>query len=252
MDKEKASETEYDKPIAYDVDGRPLYARPYDQQQRSDNNTQVVYVARPTDPKKQTISDATKLKHDHSNQVFPGLNLSEGEYVISAVRRHPIGLFLPFLIGLFLITLAFVMLFNLDLTLQSFQFSDYVVNPEIVSLSIILFIFLVMVGTYVAYYVYTSNKFFLTNESVIQEIQTGPFAKHEQTVSLADIEDASFSQNGIIQQMFNYGSIRLSTEGDETTYRFSYVSNPKGHIAVLNNAVEAFKNGRPVEDNKIN
>jgi hypothetical protein len=81
---------------------------------------------------------------------------------------------------------------------------------------------------------------------VIQEIQTSLFTKHEQTVSLVNIEDASFVQRGILQTMLNYGSIRLSTEGDETTYRFSYVANPKEQIAVLNNAVEAFKNGRPV------
>jgi len=101
---------------------------------------------------------------------------------------------------------------------------------------------------FVVYYVYVNNKFFLTNESVIQEIQVSLFSRHEQTVSLGNIEDASYSQHGIIQQIFNYGSIRLSTEGDETTYRFTYVANPKQHIATLNNAVEAFKNGRPVDN----
>jgi len=99
---------------------------------------------------------------------------------------------------------------------------------------------------YIAYYVYVSNKLFLTNESVIQEIQLSLFSHREQTVSLANIEDASYEQHGIIQQLFNYGSIRLSTEGDETTYHFSYVANAEQHIATLNNAVEAFKNGRPV------
>lgn len=44
-----------------------------------------------------------------------------------------------------------------------------------------------------------------------------------------------------------YGSLRLSTEGDETTYRFSFVENPSKQVALLNNAVEAFKNGRPVD-----
>ena len=91
------------------------------------------------------------------------------------------------------------------------------------------------------------NQFFLTNESVIQEIQRGLFSRHEQTVSLGSIEDASFEQNGLLQTMLNYGSIRLSTEGEETTYRFYFVSNPKEQIARLNNAVESFKNGRPVE-----
>jgi len=47
--------------------------------------------------------------------------------------------------------------------------------------------------------------------------------------------------------MLDYGTIRLSTEGEETTYRFSYVANPRGHVARLNNAIEAFKNGRPVD-----
>src|SRR5690606_1566121 len=95
-------------------------------------------------------------------------------------------------------------------------------------------------------YVYTHNRFILTNESVIQQIQSSIFAQTEQTVSLANIEDANFSQEGIWQHMFNYGSIRLSTQGDENTYRFTFVANPRDHLAVLNNAVEAFKNGRPV------
>jgi len=103
----------------------------------------------------------------------------------------------------------------------------------------------------VAYYVYVNNKFFLTNESVIQEIQVSLFARKEQTVSLANIEDASYTQHGIIQTIFNYGSVRLSTQGDETTYRFTYVARPKEHIETLNNAVEAFKNGRPVDPDEI-
>ena len=101
-------------------------------------------------------------------------------------------------------------------------------------------------GLYIAIWVYMQNRFFLTNESVIQEIQISLFSKREQTVSLMNIEDSSYSQKGILQTLFNYGSIRLSTEGDETTYRFSYVADPKNQVAVLNNAVEAFKNGRPV------
>ena len=116
----------------------------------------------------------------------------------------------------------------------------------VASVPILLFALLVSLGTYVAYYVYNNNRFFLTNESVIQVIQPSLFTHDEQTVSLGNIEDASYTQQGVIQQLFNFGSIRLSTEGDETTYRFTYVANPKQHIATLNNAVEAFKNGRPV------
>ncbi len=107
-------------------------------------------------------------------------------------------------------------------------------------------IILIGIFGYISSWVYMRNTFYLTNESVIQEIQHGVFSKHEQTVSLGSIEDASYRQFGIWQSMFNYGTIRLSTEGEETTYKFQYVSNPKKQIAVLNNAIECFKNGRPV------
>jgi uncharacterized membrane protein YdbT with pleckstrin-like domain len=110
-----------------------------------------------------------------------------------------------------------------------------------------MFSLLFAIGGYIAVWVFKNNRFFLTNESAIQEIQTSLFARREQTVSLANIEDASYRQQGIIQMLFNYGTIRLSTQGDETTYGFTYVVDPRSQIALLNNAVEAFKNGRPIE-----
>jgi len=142
--------------------------------------------------------------------------------------------------------LAVTILFNFDIIAESLSLSESAASFWTIFFPILLFCILIGLGMYVIYYVYINNKFFLTNESVIQEIQVSLFSRREQTVSLANIEDASYRQENLIQTLFNYGSIRLSTEGDETTYRFTYVANPKHHIATLNNAVEAFKNGRPV------
>ena len=77
------------------------------------------------------------------------------------------------------------------------------------------------------------------------------FSKKEQTISLLNIEDASFRQSGLLQTFLNYGSLRLSTQGDETTYRFNYVADPGRQVALLNNAIEAFKNGRPVDQGDL-
>jgi hypothetical protein len=244
MEKEKTTQTDYDRPVAYDTNGRPLYARP---QSSGSSAASVVHVTRPTKPEKPVISEEIRLKHERSKQMFPDLNLSEGEYVITVVRRHPIGLFVPFTLGIFLISLSFTVLFNYSFVAKSIGISNSV-DPTLVISFILLFIFFVIIGTCIAYYVYTSNRFVLTNESVIQDIKTAIFNEQEQTISLADIEDASYTQNGIIQQLFDYGVIRLSTEGEETTYYFPYVSRPRQHIAVINNAIEAFKNGCPVDE----
>jgi len=107
---------------------------------------------------------------------------------------------------------------------------------------------LTLLGGYIAAFVYNANRFYMTNESVIQNIQFGLFTNHQQTVSLGNVEDASYMRHGIIQTIFDYGTIRLSTQGDETTYRFTFAAKPEKQVAKLNNAVEAFKNGRPVYD----
>lgn len=234
------------QPVAYDAEGRPLYAHPPKQTVNQEHN--VVHMTRMMEPIKQKISPEVQRKHERSMRLYPFLNLSEGEYVIRAVRRHPIGLIIPMAIGVILLTLSLSVLFNYAAIADSLNFRGAMADPASVTLPIVLFSVLVVLGMYIVYYVYVNNKFFLTNESVIQEIQVSLFSRHEQTVSLANIEDASFRQENIIQHLFNYGSIRLSTEGDETTYRFSFVANPKRHVAILNDAVEAFKNGRPIND----
>lgn len=255
---------DYSKPVAYDTNGRPLYAHPPTPEQirqttpsseaipndaNADTSShQVVHFTRATEPAAPIISDETRRKHEESKRRFPTLNLSEGEYIISAVKRHPIGL---------LAWVGLPIVFTIGALLAIPFYADYyrdaasttgLPGVDMVSLFLLFGIALVWLISLAAIYIYTQNKFFLTNESVIQEIRHSLFAHHEQTVSLANIEDASYRQTNILEQLFNYGSIRLSTEGDETTYRFAYVTNPKKQIAILNNAVEAFKNGRPIGD----
>lgn len=179
---------------------------------------------------------------EESRRKYPKLNLSDGEFVISDVKRHPIGL-----IGVWLFSgLAIAGIIGLVATASGSNY--WGIQPIAIGLTAFLFSALVVIGAYIATFVYNANTFHLTNESVVQNIQTSLFANHEQTVSLGNVEDASYEKHGIIQTIFDFGTIRLSTQGDETTYRFTFASQPAKQIAMLNNAVEAFKNGRPVYD----
>lgn len=205
----------------------------------------MVYMARPLEPQKPHISDTVRQKHEYSKRHFPHLNLSDGEYVISAIRRHPIGLLAIW--GLVLPLVA-VILGSIPVILGAA--ADLGADVEGVSgtyllLALCALAILVFFGGVVATIIYNANRFFLTNESVVQHIQTGLFSRKEQTISLVNIEDASFRQHGMLQHILGYGSLRLSTEGDETTYRFNFVAHPHRQIVLLNDAVEAFKNGRP-------
>lgn len=262
------------QPVAYDAEGRPLYhhppapesqtpsaesqpsmvrARPesyegsnFDPRLRTQhaNEPNIVHATRQYEPKVPAVGEKLRQKHEESKKLYPFLNLSEGEFVMLRIRRHPIGLFIPAGITGF----VSVLLLGGLLLYPDFYAQSYGTLPDVVTVVGVLILMLVMtfvVGG-IAIWVYLQNQFFLTNESVIQEIQHGLFSRHEQTVSLGSIEDASFKQYGILPHIFGYGLMRLSTEGQETTYRFNFVENPKTQVAIVNNAVEAFKNGRPV------
>lgn len=246
--------------LGYDTTGAPVYGVPVQSVPKTESTTQEQVVSlRSNNAPRMTntspsaiISPALHPKratlHAASVTKYPELNLSDDEYVIADVERHIIGILVPVFGGILLICLILIATFTYPLLTSHYGVSDSVPNAGVIALAGILLSVIVAGLMYIAVWIYRANRFFLTNESVIQEIQTSLFVKREQTVSLGNIEDASFSQHGILQSLFNYGSIRLSTEGDETTYRMDYIATPRKQIAELTNAVEDFKNGRQVGD----
>lgn len=271
---------ESNKPVAYDAEGRPLYYQSATPEALSPSNNLVAskaetieghdfnpqirtqyanepdfaHATRPVEPTVSEISDELRRKHDESVRLYPNLNLSEGEFVVLRISRHPIGLLIPcFFTAIAVIVVSTMLLLLPDFykTMEPSSLSESAVflpSRGLIALVLLLLMFFSVFLGAVSLWVYQKNHFFLTNESVIQEIQHSLFSHHEQTVSLGSIEDASFKRQGILQHLFNYGTMRLSTEGEETTYRFGFVENPKEQVATVSNAVEAFKNGRPVKD----
>lgn len=247
----KDQSEDYGRPVAYDDKGRPLYAHPPSSDNAGEKSPQVVYLTRAIDPHQQEIPVEIKQKHEDSLRRYPQLNLSNGEYVISAVRRHPIGVISIWIV----VILAVFLILAMPAIISTAGAWPFEMSPGAITNGIIILILVVvllLMGGIIATMVYDANRFYLTNESVTQHIQTSLFNKKNQTISLGNVEDASFRQKGILQTFLNYGSIRLSTEGEETTYRFSFVANPQEQIRLLNDAVEAFKNFRPIDSRHDN
>lgn len=278
MKEDQPLQSQESQPAAYDTEGRPLYHPPTESHKNSSvvtsrpdayegnnfnpkiraqyaNEPDFVHASRPIEPIVPKISDALKKRHDESAQQYPFLNLSSGEFVMLRILRHPIGLILPVLFTALGITfLSVIVMLVPDFYTSAASASTITeLPPQGLIVGVILFIMMLVafVGG-VSIWVYLRNQFFLTNEAVIQEIQHSLFSHHEQTVSLGSVEDASYRKQGLLQHIFDYGTMRLSTEGEETTYRFAYVQNPKQQIAIVNNAVEDFKNGRPVGSDLLN
>lgn len=209
------------------------------------NEPSVVHAGRSIEPQRFTISEELARKHQASVRRYPGLSLSAGEFVILDIRRHPIGMIIPILATATLILAVMLFVVTYPNLLNS-GLAGYLPSPLVVFVIGVLLSIVAVISSAVVLWVYMRNRFFMTNESVIQEVQETIFSYVEQSVGLGSIEDASFRQSGLLPTLLNYGTIHLTVERDKSKYTFRYVLDPKRQIAVINNAIESFKNGRPV------
>jgi Bacterial PH domain len=178
---------------------------------------------------------------------FSRLNLSAGEKVVSEMKRHPIGV-LQIYISATAVLLALLVAAGALIKFAGSKSTKDVVagTPLNIPVGAILGIagvlaLLIVIIAAISIRVYRGNRLYLTNESVIQRVQNSLFDVREQQISLSRIDDVTFEQRGMIQQMFNYGTLRLSTEGEETTYYFHYAMNPREEAANIINAQEDFE-----------
>ncbi len=183
-------------------------------------------------------------KHEESLRQYPRVHLSKGEYVVMEVRRHPIGLVSIWVLIVLLVVATFAILpfYSMNRELIASTLSIAAASlPTAASLTfpILALAALFFLGGLVAVYVYNSNLFYLTNESIIQYIQSSIFSTKEQQINLVNIDDVSYRQQGILQQVLNYGTVRVSTEGDERNpYVFYFVARPQLVVRTINDAME--------------
>ena len=185
-----------------------------------------------------------KVRHERSVKDFPNVRLDDDEYVEFAFSRAKIcllGILGSVAGGLILVLLAFLFVLmqqeKLDEMGRNFLF-------------IVLFALLasaLLIGA-IALKVYNGNRLIITNKHAIQFIMNSLVSTSVNIIDLGSIEDASFRQDTIWQKMFNFGTLRLSTIGDETTYTFKYSDiapeDLKAITKLITNAKKITKRGK--------
>lgn len=193
-----------------------------------------------------------KLRHEQSQEEFPEINFQEKEFVLQVISRHPIGIFFIWLVSS--LTAAILSMFWV---VASSVYSQHTVidrgdlagyGYSIVVVPLIILIALVF--SIILTRVYRANKMIVTTERLVQYISHSLFDFKKQTIDLTWVEDVSYHKQGLVATIFDYGSIRLSTVGDETTYYFILTPEPAKVASELNRIVLAVKNEYPLD--KIN
>ena len=178
-----------------------------------------------------------KIRHERSKKDFPGLRLEEDEYVEFAFKRAKVCLFMILggtAFGLIVVLLAFL------LVLMGQSMIDEMGRNFLFIILTALLASAVIIGI-VALTIYNGNKLFITNRRAIQMVMTSPVANSVNIIDLSSVEDASFRQDSIMQNLFHYGTFRLSTVGDETTYTFKYSDITGEQLKAVTDLISAAK-----------
>ena len=149
--------------------------------------------------------------------------LKPGEQVLFIVRRHLIGI-----VAIYLQILAAVLAMLAIGYVAAPSFADSLSNNgyRLLLAGVIIALALLILILLIATYVYRLSILIVTNQSLIQVIQSGLFGRKVSRFTMSDVEDVSAEQNGIFATIFNYGTLTVQTAGTLDNFIFSYCPDP--------------------------
>jgi len=173
--------------------------------------------------------------------------MSPGERVICEIKRHPFGM-----LGLYFGAALLIIVLGVGAALLPHYVTDLTTSARNLAYAIALFgsIF-ILLFTYVASLIYNGNRWIVTSDSITQISQVGLFKKQTSQLSLANLEDVTFEQNGLIPTMFGFGVLKVETAGERSKFSFPFCPNPDHCAREIIKAHEDFIQAHPEEGQTV-
>ena len=185
-------------------------------------------------------AELSKVQHARSAKDFPEIDLEQDEYVVLHIKRSRAGVaFIWGIVAVMVVAMSLVLIFfsqnGAGIENTVFQLND--ASMHYLRLAILLLYALFFFGGFVAQSIYNANHIYVTNRRVIQKSRSSIFANSTNIIELRRIEDVSFHQNSLIDHLCRFGTLRMSTVGDETTYTLKYVDTPHDEVKTISHLV---------------
>lgn len=144
------------------------------------------------------------------------------EKVLFVLKQHPFGIILIYIISI----TAFIIALSMTSYLLPSLFtsaSEVYVLWFVIALGAALILFVVLI---LSSFVYNQSRFTLTNKKIVQITQKSIYERKISHLSLANIEDVTSNQRGILANMFNFGTIKVETAGEQANFIFVLCPDP--------------------------
>ncbi len=171
--------------------------------------------------------------------------MQSGEQTLFELKRHPIGIIINYTMTAVMLAVLAVIGLVVAPTLVSNGASQV---RSFVAAGLIVFAMLSIIFNLIATIVYWGNRWILTSDSITELIQTSLFHKTTSQLEIESLEDVSADKNGILQHIFNYGTLKAETAGEASNFIFPFAPNPTYYAKQI---LEACEKAR-IEDRERN
>lgn len=175
--------------------------------------------------------------------------MKPGERNIFEATRHPIGMLGIYLTaGGLLVVMAAVAFWLVPSATKNMSGNSV---GTYAALAFAIMAVLIVGFVFASHYVYWSNRWILTDDSLTQVLQRSLFDRQSSQLSLGNLEDITVQQEGILPHMFNFGTLRAETAGERSKFVLTYCPNPNQYARQILEARENFEQGRGDSDDGV-
>lgn len=197
----------------------------------------------PQNPQQKPNADDMLQNTDNPLKV-----MQPGEQVVCEIRRHPVGLLGLYASFIFVVVVAVTAIALASKFVPNFSSQEQAAT----ALGAVIICALVGLFTYVSVTVYKGNRWIVTSDSITQISQVSLFRKQTSQLSLANLEDVTVEQDGILQSMFGFGRLRAESAGERSKFVFDFCPKPSEYAKMIIGAHEAYIAEKPSEMHTTN
>lgn len=157
--------------------------------------------------------------------------LDAGEETLLVVRKHWFVLFREVILLFFTYLLPFlgyVLLHNASVIAPDVTMPSFSVPGDLLFFLFTAWTFLAWVRLFSIWTDYYLDSWTLTNKRIIDIEQKGYFSRTVGSFRIEKIQDVTIMVNGVLQNLLNFGDIRVQTAGgDVNTFIMKEIAGPK-------------------------
>ncbi len=156
------------------------------------------------------------------------IELDDQEKIICTIKKHPIGLLLIYLSGVFIALIVLVITSVAGVLLMDQGPVELRSTPIGLALIVLgaLIALIVLFFTYVSGFIYQHNIILVTSDKIAQIVYKNLINRKVSQLSIGEIQDISVDQSGFLSRIFNYGTLVIETAGEQNNYNFTYAPFP--------------------------